>query len=282
MATPSKTTIKRLFALSGNRCAFLGCAEKMIDDSGTLIGRVCHICGDRPDSKRYDPAQQETERQGFANLILLCPKHHIIIDDDEVRFTVSVLKDMKKRHEEEATEPYVISDRTAEHIILVMGGAIAGAALAEAAKDLGHVIGTVANVAASPEQSKRAMEAHEIALRQAGEILRYAPKGSFTYFANKRVPLAVGMFFAGLFTTSGWRELDQDTLHEPIRSPVLDDFSFCMVFFVADRHQVSNAKQAIDEVFRKFGFEVAIDGDVSEFFGPEHRFRAYLIMAAGR
>lgn len=34
------------------------------------------VKGDQPLSARYDPQQCEAERQGFENLMLLCPKHH--------------------------------------------------------------------------------------------------------------------------------------------------------------------------------------------------------------
>jgi len=40
----------------------------------------CHIKGNKPGSKRHDPNQSETERQGFANLLLMCPIHHDVID----------------------------------------------------------------------------------------------------------------------------------------------------------------------------------------------------------
>lgn len=206
MTAPSVTTIKKLFGLSGNRCAFPDCTEKMIDQSGTLIGEVCHICGDKPGSKRYDPAQTEAERQGFSNLILLCPKHHIMIDDDEAKFPVSVIKQMKKRHEDKATEPYVISDRMAERIVLFLGGSIVGAALAEFAQGLGQVVGTLANVSGTPKTNKKTKEeeAHEKALRRSTEILRYAPKGTFACFADKSIPHGVTRFFASLFTAGGW------------------------------------------------------------------------------
>ena len=283
VAAPSITTIKKLFALSGNRCAFPDCTEKMIDQSDILIGEVCHICGDKPRSKRYDPAQTDAERQGFSNLILLCPKHHIMIDDNETTFLVSVIKQMKKRHEDNATEPYIISNSMAERIILFLGGSIAGAALAEFAQGLGQMVGTLANISGTTKPNKKTEqeEAHEEALRRAAEILRYAPKGSFTCLAERSIPDGVTRFFARLFTASGWREINKDDPRKGIASS-LDDSSFAMAFFLDDPHQVSNAKQAIDEVFREFGFEPVRNGDTEELFGREHGFRVFLIVAARR
>jgi hypothetical protein len=207
-----------------------------------------------------------------------------MIDDDESRFPAPVIKEKKQRHEDKATEPYVISDNMAERIVLLLGGSVAGAVIAEIAKGLGHVVGAIANIAGSPQQNKKTKEeeALETALRRSGKILRYAPKGSFAYFANKSVPLGIAGFFARLFAASGWRELDKKSPRDAAGSRTLDDSSFAMAFFLNDPHQVSNAKQAIDEVFREFGFEPVKNRDGDEFFSPEQGFRAFLIVGAHR
>ncbi|MGO8749469.1 MAG: NB-ARC domain-containing protein [Thermoguttaceae bacterium] len=97
---PSRPTIKRLFAVSGNCCAFPGCDCPLVDQaSGSVIGEVCHIKGEKPDSARYDKAQTPKERHAFENLILLCGRHHKIIDDNEGEHTVERLMGMKARHE---------------------------------------------------------------------------------------------------------------------------------------------------------------------------------------
>jgi hypothetical protein len=101
MARPGDKTIKRLFAISHNLCAFPKCNNTLVDkNSGKVTGRICHIKGNRPGSKRYDALQSEAERHGFDNLILLCPIHHDVIDDDDVAYTVTRLLAMKKSHEE--------------------------------------------------------------------------------------------------------------------------------------------------------------------------------------
>ena len=38
-----ESTLKKLFALSGNRCAFPGCAQAVVNEHGDLIAEVCHI-----------------------------------------------------------------------------------------------------------------------------------------------------------------------------------------------------------------------------------------------
>lgn len=68
--------------------------------SGKVTGKICHIKGCRPNSPRYDPSQSEEERHGFANLLLMCPIHHDVIDDDPDSYSVERLRSIKQRHEE--------------------------------------------------------------------------------------------------------------------------------------------------------------------------------------
>ncbi len=98
MAKPTMTTLKRLFARSGNRCAFPGCSVSLVKDD-IIVGEVCHINAANPDGPRYDSGQSEEERRGVGNLILLCCNHHKEIDDDYDTYTVGYLKEMKRKHE---------------------------------------------------------------------------------------------------------------------------------------------------------------------------------------
>src|ERR1700743_1066086 len=98
MSGPSVATIKRLYAVSGNCCAFPKCASPLIHD-GKVTGRICHIQGAKPGSARYDEKQVDEDRHGFSNLILMCPIHHDVIDDDEVAYSVDRLRQLKADHE---------------------------------------------------------------------------------------------------------------------------------------------------------------------------------------
>ena len=92
MTGPSVATVKRLFAVSGNRCAFPECALPLVDEaSGKVTGRICHIKADSPGGPRYDPEQHNKERHGFANLVLMCPLHHDVIDSDAEAYTMERL-----------------------------------------------------------------------------------------------------------------------------------------------------------------------------------------------
>ncbi|TCM51118.1 hypothetical protein C8J36_110125 [Rhizobium sp. PP-F2F-G48] len=105
MAEPLLSTIKRLFFEAGRRCAFPGCAVRLVDESGAIIGEICHMKARNAHGPRYDPSQSETERQSYDNLLLLCPTHHRTIDAQPEVFSVALLKDMKARAEADHSEP---------------------------------------------------------------------------------------------------------------------------------------------------------------------------------
>jgi hypothetical protein len=90
--------IKRLFAHSGNQCAFPTCNSLIVDGS-TVLGEVCHITAARSNGPRYDLTQTDEVRDGFDNLILLCPNHHTVIDADLESYSVERLQKMKREHE---------------------------------------------------------------------------------------------------------------------------------------------------------------------------------------
>ncbi|MBN2023636.1 MAG: tetratricopeptide repeat protein [Pirellulales bacterium] len=117
---PSERTVKRLFALSGNQCAFPGCDRHLVDPtSGSVLGQICHIKGDKEGAARYDASQTNRERHGFDNLILLCGVHHKIIDDDGQTYTVDRLREMKATHETQHRDaPVSMNHATAKQFIL--------------------------------------------------------------------------------------------------------------------------------------------------------------------
>jgi len=95
MGMLSQKTIKCLFAISGNQCAFPGCDEILCDDSGNVFGEICHIKASRKGGARYDPIQTAKERNAVENLILLCPTHHKLVDLKPDQFTAESLIAMK-------------------------------------------------------------------------------------------------------------------------------------------------------------------------------------------
>ncbi len=118
MSQPSVATIKRLFAVSGNKCAFPNCENSLVDvNSGKVIGRICHIRAKNVGGPRYDPDQSEKERNSFQNLILMCPIHHDVIDDDLESYTVKRLEEIKSHHESMSTKDLELDDSIARQFI---------------------------------------------------------------------------------------------------------------------------------------------------------------------
>jgi hypothetical protein len=110
---PSKSTVKALAAVSGNRCAFPSCVAPIYDtEHGKLVGQVAHIKAESLLGPRYDENQTEAERHGFNNLMFLCAPHHLVIDDIEnlSRYTVEALRNMKQNHEAGAGNTIVTED----------------------------------------------------------------------------------------------------------------------------------------------------------------------------
>ncbi|TNE68187.1 HNH endonuclease [bacterium] len=98
----SQLTLKKLYALSGNNCAFPGCPVVFLNwENDTNYSNICHIEDANPDTHkadRYNPNMSDKQRAHYKNLILLCPNHHIETNDPKV-YNVKSLKDMKREHE---------------------------------------------------------------------------------------------------------------------------------------------------------------------------------------
>jgi hypothetical protein len=52
--SPTPSVIKKLFAYTGNQCAMPDCQETLVDVSGTMLGKIAHICAAEPGGPRYD------------------------------------------------------------------------------------------------------------------------------------------------------------------------------------------------------------------------------------
>jgi hypothetical protein len=112
----SDKTIKLLWGNAAGRCSFPGCGRRLsLPESGKtaphIIGEMAHIRGEEPGAPRHDPAQSEAQRNDYANLILLCPTDHTIIDKTEnmATYTVNMLMNIKLQHERD------VSDRFKKH-----------------------------------------------------------------------------------------------------------------------------------------------------------------------
>ncbi len=118
MSKPTEQTVKRLFALSGNLCAFPGCSLPMVEATGVVTGEICHIHARRSGGPRFAPDQTEKERQAFNNLILMCGPHHKVIDSQPDIYSADVLREMKSVHEAAAGRPEQPTDGVYAKILL--------------------------------------------------------------------------------------------------------------------------------------------------------------------
>jgi len=79
------------------RCAI--CHEELIERTEasvtSLTGEVAHIVGERKDAARGQHPLSAAQRNETENLILLCRRHHKIIDDDQVTYTVDKLHEIR-------------------------------------------------------------------------------------------------------------------------------------------------------------------------------------------
>ena len=110
MAEPSDKIIKRLFALSGNVCAYPGCTLPIVESAGTVTGETYHIKARKAGGPRFDLGQSEDARQAVANLILLCRHHHKVVDSGPELYSVDALLKIKSIHENVAGRPARATD----------------------------------------------------------------------------------------------------------------------------------------------------------------------------
>lgn len=96
-------THKILWGRAANRCAL--CKTELVEnatdtDDESIIGEECHIVAKKPDGPRGQSPLTSEERDKVSNLILLCNKHHKIIDGQTNGYSVEKLQEIKKLHED--------------------------------------------------------------------------------------------------------------------------------------------------------------------------------------
>lgn len=103
--------IKRSAALRvGYRCSFKDCncptvgASMESKDKSSSIGVATHICAAAPGGPRYDETMTQEERKDISNCIWMCQTHAHLIDTDEKKYTVGLLREWKTNAEQAASE----------------------------------------------------------------------------------------------------------------------------------------------------------------------------------
>jgi len=94
-----------LWAKAGGICEYDGCTERLGVDPATKwefnASYIAHIIADREGGPRGDRELSEELRRDISNLMLLCDRHHRLIDKIDVeKHTPDLLREMKKKHED--------------------------------------------------------------------------------------------------------------------------------------------------------------------------------------
>jgi DNA-binding PadR family transcriptional regulator len=146
-------TLKKLFALSGNVCAFPGCTAPIVDtDMDVVVGDICHIKGKSENGPRYDPTQSEAERNGYDNLLVMCVPHNRIVDGKKTRhlYPVEVLQEYKRDHEAQYQRSVIDNAALDAFVDAFM---VAGSVITTHNQSGGQNANTINNIYASPSTS---------------------------------------------------------------------------------------------------------------------------------
>lgn len=101
----TKATVSTLAKRVGYICSNPSCKRHTSgpheqSDKSTIIGIASHVTAASPLGPRYDSTLSQEERISIDNGIWLCGNCSILIDKDEKRYTVDLLRDWKRDAEE--------------------------------------------------------------------------------------------------------------------------------------------------------------------------------------
>lgn len=98
---------RKIAARAGNRCSNPECraptsGPQVTPDKALNIGVAAHITAAAPGGPRYEPKLTSDERGSINNSIWLCENCAKLVDNDEVRYSVKILRNWKNIAEDEA------------------------------------------------------------------------------------------------------------------------------------------------------------------------------------
>jgi hypothetical protein len=124
----SKTNIPQkvqsaLWARAGGRCQYRGCNSDLVGDliagrQDGIFGFIAHIVADIEGGPRGDPVRSSQLSRNLGNLMLMCARHHKLIDVEAVaEHPESVLLAMKAEHETRIATVTGIDEDRASHVV---------------------------------------------------------------------------------------------------------------------------------------------------------------------
>jgi WD40 repeat protein len=104
-----KPIIGILAKRAGHVCSNPSCCQPTSgpgkdENTAVNVGVAAHITAASPGGPRFEPSLSANERQSATNGIWVCQVCAKLIDNDEVRFTVALLRDWKERAEHNARD----------------------------------------------------------------------------------------------------------------------------------------------------------------------------------
>ena len=114
----SQKTLKVLFALSGNQCAYPECSHTLVKSAteqsdAITTAHICHIYAVSEAGPRGKSGLTKEELNSPENLILFCRHHHAVIDGQHETYPAELLKKWKQTHEGKMRK---ILSKNLEHI----------------------------------------------------------------------------------------------------------------------------------------------------------------------
>ena len=118
---PEKVKI-RLWGIAAGRCQYEGCNEPLWIDTLTQAefngAYIAHIIADSPNGPRGDSILSEKLERDITNLMLMCDKHHRLIDrEDLAGHPVERLREMKRKHEQRIKMLTSIADSMHSYVL---------------------------------------------------------------------------------------------------------------------------------------------------------------------
>jgi hypothetical protein len=112
-----------IWARAAGRCSFPGCNELLIGDyiagnEDANFGFVAHIVAETPGGPRGDPVRSPALEDAPSNLMLMCSRHHKLIDvDEKENYPEQRLLDIKAAHEDRIRTVTGIAADRASHVL---------------------------------------------------------------------------------------------------------------------------------------------------------------------
>lgn len=112
-----------LWGKAGGRCEYEGCNELLWQDPLTKFefnsAYIAHIIADKPKGPRGDVILSKQLRFDLSNLMLLCDRHHRLIDHDQINeHSVERLIRMKEQHEQRIQFLTSLTENKHSHVLL--------------------------------------------------------------------------------------------------------------------------------------------------------------------